>query len=402
MAKHTLSKLSARRIATATKPGRYGDGGSLYLVVAADGSRKWTFRFAWNGKQRDMGLGAVRDVPLAEARIAAATARAHVRGGRDPIAERDRVRQAANGVPTFGEMADQVIEGIGHGFRSERHLAQWQRTLAEYAKPLRPKPVNAVTTEDVLGCLKPIWQTKAETASRVRGRIERVLDAAKAKGYRTSENPARWRGHLNSLLPKRQKLARGHHAAMPFADVPEFLVRLREVDGVAARALEFAILTAARSGEALGARWSEIDLGNRIWTVPAARMKAAREHRVPLSDRAFAILEGMHALRNGDFIFPGRRKGKPQCDMTTRALLRRMDCPFTVHGFRSAFRDWAGERTHFPREVAEAALAHVVGDETERAYRRGDALEKRRELMDAWAAFCEASGGNVIVLAQRS
>jgi integrase len=396
MAKHTLCKLSARRIATATKPGRYGDGGGLYLVVARDGSRKWTFRFAWNGKQRDMGLGAVREVPLTEARTAAAVARAHVRGGRDPIAERDRVRQAANGVPTFGEMADQLIEGIEHGFRNEKHRAQWRMTLAEYAKPLRPKPVDVITTEDVLACLKPIWQTKAETASRVRSRIERVLDAAKAKGYRTAENPARWRGHLDSLLPKRQKLARGHHAAMPFTDVPEFLIQLRDIDGVAARALEFAVLTAARSGEVLGARWSEFDLEAKVWTVPAARMKAGREHRVPLSDRAVAIMEAMGTVRSGDFVFPGAKRGRPLSVMALAMTMRRMSVEYTVHGFRSAFRDWAGERTHFPREVAEAALAHVVGDETERAYRRGDALEKRRELMNAWAKFCDGSDGNVI------
>ena len=402
MAKHTLNKLSARRIATATKPGRYGDGGGLYLVVAGDGSRKWVFRFAWDGKQRDMGLGAVRDVSLAEARVGAAAARAHVRVGRDPIAERDRVRLAASGVPTFGEVADHLIEGIEHGFRSEKHRAQWKMTLTEYAKPLRPKPVDVITTEDVLECLKPIWRTKAETASRVRGRIERVLDAAKAKGFRTAENPARWRGHLDTLLPKRPKLARGHHAAMPFAEVPEFLVRLREIDGTAARALEFTILTAARSGEVLDARWYEIDLAAKVWTVPAARMKAAREHRVPLSARAVAILATMSTMRSGDFVFPGRRKGKPQCDMTIRALLRRMNCPVTVHGFRSSFRDWAGERTNFPREVAEAALAHVVGDATERAYRRGDALEKRRELMDAWATFCEGSGGNVVAFPARA
>ncbi|MGA7455305.1 MAG: integrase arm-type DNA-binding domain-containing protein [Rhodoplanes sp.] len=402
MAKHTLNKLSARRITTATKRGRYGDGGGLYLVVASDGSRKWVFRFAWDGKQRDMGLGAVRDVPLAEARMAAAVAREHVRAGRDPIAERDRARRAASGVPTFGEMADQLVEGIKHGFRNEKHRAQWRMTLTEYAKPLRPKPVDAIATEDVLACLKPIWQTKAETASRVRGRIERVLDAARAKGYRTVENPARWRGHLDSLLPKHQKLARGHHAAMPFAEVPEFLARLREMDGTAARALEFAILTAARSGEVLGARWSEIDLEAKVWTVPAARMKAAREHRVPLPDRVVAILETMSTMRSSDFVFPGSRRDKPQSDMTLTAVLRRMNCPVTVHGFRSSFRDWAGERTHFPREVAEAALAHVVGDETERAYRRGDSLEKRRELMDPWTAFCEGSGGNVVAFPTRA
>ena len=402
MGKHTLNKLSARRVTSAKKPGRYGDGGGLSLVVSPNGSRKWTFRFAWNGKQRDMGLGAERDVSLAKARTEAAVAREHIRAGRDPIAERERTRRAASGVPTFGEMADELTESLESGFRNAKHRYQWRHTLKEYAKPLRPKPVDVITTEDVLTCLKPIWQTKAETASRVRGRIERVLDAARAKGYRTAENPARWRGHLDSLLPKRQKLTRGHLAAMPFAEAPGFLTRLRDMNGTAARALEFTILTAARSGEVLSAQWSEIDFETKVWTVPAARTKAGREHRVPLPDRAVAILEAMGAVRSGDFIFPGARRDKPQSDRTLVAVLRRMNCPVTVHGFRSSFRDWVGERTHFPREVAEAALAHVVGDETERAYRRGDALEKRRELMDAWAAFCKGSAGNVVAFPART
>lgn len=401
MAKHTLNKLSARGLAAATKPGRYGDGGGLYLVVSSDGSRKWVFRFAWNGKQRDMGLGAVRDVSLAEARVAANAARAHVRAGRDPIAERDCARHAASGVPTFGEMADQLIEGIEHGFRSEKHRAQWRMTLTEYAGPLRSKAIDAITTEDVLSCLRPIWQTKAETASRVRGRIERVLDAAAARGLRSRENPARWRGHLDALLPKRQKLARGHHAAMPFNDVPAFLTGLRKVEGVSARALEFAILTAARSGEVLGARWSEIDLEAKVWTVPAARMKAAREHRVPLSDRVVEILSALAAVKIGDYLFPGAKQDTPLSVMALTMVMRRMgQGQFTVHGFRSAFRDWAGERTHFAREVAEAALAHVIGDQTERAYRRGDALDKRRELMDAWARFCQGEAGNVVQISR--
>lgn len=403
MTKHTLNKLSARGLAAATKPGRYGDGGGLYLVVAPDGSRKWVFRFAWNGRQRDMGLGAVRDVSLAEARTEANAARAHVRAGRDPIAERDRTRHSASGVPTFGEIADQLIEGIEHGFRNEKHRAQWRMTLTEYAGPLRPKAVDAITTEDVLSCLKPIWQTKAETASRVRGRIERVLDAAAARGLRSRENPARWRGHLDALLPKRQKLARGHHAAMPFNDVPVFIVRLREVEGISARALEFAILTAARSGEVLSAQWSEIDLEARVWTVPASRMKAGREHRVPLPDRAVEILSTLAKTKIGEFVFPGAKRDRPLSVMALTMSMRRAGVgEFTVHGFRSSFRDWAGERTHFAREVAEAALAHVVGDQTERAYRRGDALDKRRELMDAWAAFCEGSGGNVVTFPARA
>jgi len=251
----------------------------------------------------------------------------------------------------------------------------------------------------VLGVLAPIWQTKQETASRVRGRIERVLDAAKAKGLRSGENPARWRGHLDHLLSKRRKLARGHHPAMPYPDVPAFMAALGERDAVAALALRFTILTAARSGEVLGARWSEIDRTTKTWVVPAERMKAGREHRVPLTDRACEILDALQAVRSGDYVFPGQPQGRPLSSMAMEMLLRRMKVESaTVHGFRSSFRDWAGEATAFPREIAESALAHTVGDATERAYRRGDALEKRRLLMDAWARFVGAEQGEVIVL----
>jgi integrase len=319
-----------------------------------------------------------------------------VKAGKDPLAVRRAER--AGGVPTFGEMADHLIESIEHGFRNAKHRYQWRQTLTQYAKPLRPKPVDAITTEDVLTCLKPIWQAKAETASRVRGRIERVLDAAAARGLRSRDNPARWRGHLSALLPKRQRLTRGHHAAMPFSEVPEFLARVRDMDGFGARGLEFLILTATRTGEVIGARWDEIDLSEKVWTVPASRMKAAREHRVPLTGRAIKILKGMAAVRTSEFVFPGLRRDRSLSNMAMRMTARRAGITQTVHGFRSAFRDWAGERTNFPREIAEAALAHVVGDATERAYRRGDALEKRRALMEAWAQFCEADGNKVVVV----
>jgi integrase len=258
--------------------------------------------------------------------------------------------------------------------------------------------VNMIDTAEVLRVLKPVWQKIPETASRLRGRIERVLDAAQARGLRSGENPARWRGHLDTLLPPRQKLTRGHHAAMPYHELPAFVARLRARDGVSARALEFVILTAARSGEVLGLQWSEIDLDRKVWTVPATRIKAGREHRVPLSPRAVEILEAMRAVRVSDYVFPGYRAGRPLGDMALHLVRERMEIPYTVHGFRSTFRDWCGETTNFPREVAEAALAHVVGDETERAYRRGDALEKRRKLMDAWAAHCEPNAPNVITL----
>jgi integrase len=279
-------------------------------------------------------------------------------------------------------------------------------TLTKYAAPLRKLPVDAIDTAAVLSVLKPIWQAKPETASRFRGRVEQVLDAAKAKGHRTGENPARWRGHLDKLLAKRQKLTRGHHAAMAYTELPAFISRLRDrqTESVSALALEFAILTAARSGEVLGMRWDEVDDAAKVWTVPPTRMKAAREHRVPLSARALAILDEAKKARAGAFVFPGSRGGRPLSVMAMEMVLRRMGRDsVTVHGFRSAFRDWAGNETQFAREVAEAALAHVIGDAAERAYRRGDALEKRRALMEAWASYCDPTiVNNVINLPARA
>jgi integrase len=305
-------------------------------------------------------------------------------------------RQSELFVPTFGECVDEFLAEMSSQWRNQKHCAQWKMTMTAYTGAIRFMPVNTVGTVDVLRVLKPIWQKIPETASRLRGRIERVLDAARAKGHRSGENPARWRGHLDSLLPTRQKLARGHLAAMPYIEVPQFIARLRESDDVAANALEFVILTAARSGEVLGAKWSEIDSATRIWTVPASRMKAGREHRVPLSVRSMVIVEQMKKVCTSDYVFPGYRQGRPLSSTALIMVLRRMQVPVTVHGFRSAFRDWCGEVTSFPREVAEAALSHVVGDATERAYRRGDALEKRRDVMEAWAAYCERKASNVV------
>ena len=379
-----MGKLTARKVETA-KPGKYGDGGGLQLAVAPTGAKKWVLRFLWQGNAREMGLGSYPEVGLAEAREKAIAGRRLARSGVDPIAERKQDRR----VPTFGKLADEVVTEQSKGFRNDKHRAQWKITLETYAAPLRVKAVDAITTEDVLGVLKPIWTTKTETASRLRGRIERVLNAAKAKGHRSGENPAAWRGHLENLLPKRQKLTRGHHAALPYADVPAFVAKLRTRKAVAALALEFAILTAARSGEVLGARGPEIDFDARVWTIPAKRMKSGREHRVPLSESALAILEKFGEARVSEFIFPGQGAGRPLAEMVLRRMLRRDADVVTVHGFRSSFRDWAGNETHFPRELAEAALAHVVGDKAEQAYRRGDALEKRRALMEAWAQWCE-------------
>jgi integrase len=400
-----MNRLPPRAATTTTEPGRYADGGGLYLVVGTGQSRKWVFRFKWHGRLVDMGLGAASVVTLAKARERAAAARVLLADGLNPL----EAKRTDKTIPTFGEMADRLVADLGPQWRNEKHKAQWATTLEKDAAKLRPVPVDKVETADVLAVLKPIWSVKPETASRLRGRIERVLDAAKAKDYRKGENPARWRGHLALMLPKRQKLTRGHHAALAYEKVPGFIADLRDRGAVAALALEFAILTAARSGEVRGATWGEIDLAAKVWTVPAKRMKAGRDHRVPLSARAVEILKGAQPLSSGDAcaaVFPGLKPDSILSDAAFDRLLKRMDFKpgeVTPHGFRSSFRDWAGEVSPFPRELAEAALAHVIGDETERAYRRGDALEKRRKLMDAWARFCEpkAAGCNVTPLARK-
>lgn len=384
-----VKKLSARAVTTLTKPGRHSDGDGLYLVVDPSGARRWLFMFRWQGKLKEMGLGGVSSVTLAEARDKAAGARRQLQAGISPLEAKRAAEAAAQAGQTFGAFADDLVEDIKDGFRNEKHKWQWSHTLKTYAASLRPIPIDAVTTEHVLDVLKPLWSTKQETASRLRGRIERVLDAARAKGIRTGDNPARWRGHLDHLLPRRQKLQRGHHPAMPYTDVPGFIADLRQREGTAAQALEMTIICASRSGEVLGATWGEFDRNAKVWTIPGNRMKAGIEHRVPLTDRALAILDAAEKLKTSDYVFPGARKGKPLSNMAMAVLLKKRmkHAGLTVHGFRSSFRDWAGEHTSFPREVAEAALAHIVGDEVERAYRRGDALEKRRKLMAAWAQY---------------
>lgn len=354
-----------------------------------------------------MGLGPSPKVKLMEAREKAGEVRGLIKGGIDPIEDRRAAAKPVEKVKTFGEVADDYIKANAPGWRNSKHVAQWVMTLsrvrdgdgnlteAGYCVSIRGKPVDQIDTEAVLGVLTPIWTELPETAARVRGRIEAVLDFARVKGLRSGENPARLRGHLDHLLPRRRKKDRGHHAAMPFEDVPAFVAKLHLVRGVSAWALEFLILTAARSGEVREARWNEIDLKNKLWTVPAARMKGGREHRVPLPNRAVDLLRTVAALRpaeNGEqaLVFPGAKRSRPLSDMALTMLLRRnAEGEPTVHGFRSAFRDWAGDRTSFPREVAEAALAHAVGNEVEAAYRRGDALEKRRKMMDAWAGFMD-------------
>lgn len=373
-------KLSARKVETAGV-GRHGDGRGLFLYVKPTLARSWVLRYQVQGRRHDLGLGAYPDVTLAMARQKAMDARRMILEGDDPIAKR---RQAQP--KTFKDAALELIESKRSGWKNAKHAAQWTSTLEAYVFPtLGPMQVTKIATADVVGALKPIWSQKPETANRVRQRIEAVLDYASALGIREGDNPARWRGHLDNLLPKPTKVrAVQHHPALPHADIADFMDELSKRKGVSARALTFTILTAARSGETRGMTWAEVDLDNGVWTIPAQRMKAAKEHRVPLSLNAIAQLGEQGA--DTDLVFGSETKaGKPISDMSMTALLRRMEYDnITVHGFRSTFRDWAGESTSFPREVIEAALAHGIKDKAEAAYARSDLFEKRCELMQAW------------------
>jgi integrase len=391
-----MQKLNTLRIKNIKEPGRYGDGGGLWLQVRDADHRSWIFRYTLDGRARWMGLGPAADITLAEARDAAREARRKLLEGIDPLDHREHEkasRREKADVLTFQQTAERYIKAREAGWKNEKHAAQWGATLAAYAYPkFGPVRVSAVTVGHVMEALEPIWRDKPETASRVRGRIENVLDYARARGWREGENPARWKGHLQNLLPSRAKvMAVEHHAALPWKAVGAFMVGLRGQEGIGAQALQFAILTAARTGEVIGATWGEIDLQEKIWTIPASRMKAGKEHRVPLSGPALAILKemGKAGAEPGAFVFPGGKADKPLSNMTMAAVLKRMErTDLTVHGFRSTFRDWAGEATAYPREVAEAALAHTIKDKAEAAYRRGDALEKRARLMAEWATFC--------------
>lgn len=389
-----IARLNAVKVRTAPQ-GMHGDGAGLWLHVNPAGARSWIFRFMLNGRAREMGLGPVHTVGLADARKRAQECRQQVLEGIDPIAARQARRAGARveaaKAMNFAECAERYIAAHRAGWKNDKHAAQWPATLATYVYPVFGNlPVEAIDTALVMKAVEPIWAEKPETASRVRGRIESVLDWATARGYRQGENPARWRGHLDKLLPKKTRVRQvEHHAALPYSGSADFMAELGQQEGVAARALEFAILTAARTGEVIGARWEEINLTDRLWTIPAGRMKAGREHRVPLSEATLAVLEKMAAIRSGEFVFPGGRSGRPISNMAVLMLLRRMGRgELTAHGFRSSFRDWAAERTGFPAEVAEMALAHTVSDKVEAAYRRGDLFAKRRQIMDAWAKFC--------------
>ena len=390
------------------KPGRYADGGGLYLLVKPSGARSWIYRATIAGKVRDIGLGTAAgagSISLADAREKARDKAKEAAAGGVPVSDRRRRVQVAKGAEqaakiagtTFRDVAGSYIEMHKDSWRNAKHRQQWTNTLEKYAYPhFGDLPAAEIGTEHVLAALQPIWKTKPETASRVRGRIESVLDAAKVRGLRSGENPARWRGHLDQALPRRTRLSRGHHKAMAYPDVPAFMAKLGAKEGVAARALEYTILTAARSGETLGAMWSEIDLDASTWTIPASRMKAGREHRVPLPARAVAILKAMLPLKKGDAaasaVFAATHGGALS-SMAMSMALRRMEDDVTVHGFRSGFRDWAADRTAFAHEVCEMALAHTIANKAEAAYRRGDLFTKRRQLMEAWDKFCATPAG---------
>lgn len=393
MAKREVGRLAAVGLQK-KKPGMHADGGGLWLQVTESGARSWIFRFTLRGRSREMGLGSLITINLSEARETAREARQQLREGVDPIEARrarlDAAAAAAMPRTTFAECAASFITANAPEWKNAKHVDQWRNTLATYAHPrLGKRPVADVDTDAVVSVLEPIWTTKTETATRVRQRIEAVLDYAAVRRLRSGENPARWGGHLDMLLPKPTKVRKvEHHAALPYADAAGFMAELRAQPGIGARALEFAILTAARTGEVIGATWAEVDLDAKVWTIPGERMKAGREHRVPLCARTVDIVKGVAGDKTG-WLFPGQGGKKPLSNMSLAAVLKRMDRgDITAHGFRSTFRDWASETTNYPHEVVESALAHTIKSKTEAAYRRGDLIVKRAQLMAAWAAYC--------------
>ena len=404
-----IQQLTEAKIRTLTKIGFHPDGAGLYMQIRSGGARSWIYRFTLNGRTRDQGLGRLADVSLVKAREKASAARALVDDGIDPI-EHTRAQAIIpappkrRSSPTFEEVAESYMADRLKRLRSEIHRHQWRQTLRDYAYPIiGAMGVDVVTTNDVLAVLKPIWESKCETAARLRGRIERILARATVEGYRSGANPATWRGHLQEALPPRSEVQPvKHFRAMDYQDVPAFMAELGQIDTVAAASLRFLILTAARTGEVIGARWNEVDWNEKTWTVPAARAKTGRNHVVPLSTGAVAVLRGVEPLQGSgdDFIFPGR-KGAAQSCMTLLSLLqRRMKRAVTAHGFRSSFRDWCGDAAGVPRDLAEASLAHVIKDQVERAYRRKTAIERRRAVMQQWCDYCLPPSTTVVNIAQ--
>ncbi|MEA3275520.1 MAG: integrase arm-type DNA-binding domain-containing protein [Pseudomonadota bacterium] len=402
-----IHKLTPRKVATA-RPGKYEDGGGLRLVVPASGAKKWVLRYTIDGKRREMGLGSFPVVPLAAAREKATERRRQVAAGIDPIEAR---RGEPGKVPTFTTCAARYIRAHRRGWKNAKHARQWVSTLKTYAQPvIGSRPVDTVATEDILRILSPIWTSKTETAKRVQGRIENILDFAAAHKYRDPLNPARWRGHLDKLLPKPARVKKvTHHPAMPYTEVPRFLTELSRTDSVSALALRFLILTATRTNEVLKARRSEVDRDALLWSIPAARMKARRERRVPLSDAAITVLQALPRIDGNPYLFPGARYGKPLSNMALLQQMRGMGYgvhgsrgDYVPHGFRSSFRDWSGEVSSFPRDVAEMALAHTIDNKVEAAYRRGDLFAKRRTMMQAWADYVSEAPARIIPLTKQA
>jgi integrase len=411
----TLNRLSALKVERTKRPGMYADGGGLYLRVAEGGSKQWIFRYVTNGRLRDMGIGPCHTLTLAVARERATEARKLRLEGIDPIAHKHAQRAAgvvaAANAMTFRQCAEGFIQDNAKKWDNVKHREQWERTLVKYVYPtLGNLPVASIDTPLVLKVVKPLWERIPDTASRVRGRIENVLGWATVHHFRLGDNPARWNQHLEHALPARAEVAKTeHHAALPYAEAPAFMRELRQRDSVTARCLEFIALTATRLNEARYATWSEIDLTDRVWTVPGERMKGSKktrkEHKVPLSDAAIAVLKEMLAIRQSDYVFPGSRAGRPVGKNEPLKLAKSISgIDITAHGMRSTFRDWAAECTSFPREVAEMALAHTIPNAVEAAYRRGDLFEKRRKLMQAWADFCAKPShrGEVVAIRGRA
>lgn len=400
------TSLTARGVETLKTPGLYADGQGLYLQITPAGVKSWTFRYVspngpQKGKRRDLGLGPIKLLGLAAARRKVLELKAQVQEGFDPLEER-KVQQAAQAPEvaqaqaatkaiTFTECGDAYVKAMRPGWKNAKHADQWTSTLETYAYPILGElPVDSIDINLVLKVLEPIWIGKTETASRLRGRIEAILDYARVRGYRSGENPARWKGHLDHILPATGDIAKvQHHPSLPYTQMPEFWPKLQAQDGLSARALELCILTATRTSDVLGARWSEIDLETRIWEIPGRRMKAGQDHRIPLSAPALALLRKLAAIRRSDMVFPGHNAERPLSNTSMAMVLRRMKLDVTPHGFRSTFRTWIAEQTNFPHEVAEAALAHTQSDKVVAAYQRGDLFAKRANLMDTWATFCE-------------
>lgn len=406
----TIGKLTALKVARQTAPGMFSDGGGLYLRVSREGAKSWSFRYMLNGKAREMGLGALHAVSLADARKRAAEARGLLVDGKDPIDSRDAAKASqriqASRIKSFKQCAENYIEAHKFGWRNKKHIAQWTSSLEEYAFTiLGDTPVHDVDDAMIMKIFEQVrptfpagknfWTARPETASRLRGRIEKILDWATVRKLRSGDNPARWRGHLESQFPARSKVSKvKHRPALPYAEVGQFVKTLKDEDGIASLALQFTILTASRTAETIGARWTEFDLKKGVWVVPADRIKAGREHKVPLSQGALQALEQarVHQDKIGktsEWVFPSYKPTRPLSNMAMLALLKRMGrTDITVHGFRSSFRDWAAEQTNFPREIAEAALAHISGDKVEASYLRTDHFSKRKQMMEAWGRYC--------------